>query len=264
MGRILPLLIAPFSVVIVLPGAALFLDSSNFFVFCPTLVEICKALSLSGCLVAAVSTQSEHLRRAWLFLGLCMALLLLGDITKIPIDFFSPPGWDLLRALLVIAANASFVLGISLIARTLHTVGLALPGSELNRQLFVLLAVLLALSLAGPAITLAVHHLMEGQAIALTDIASGLGNAISLFLIAPVFLTARALRGGLLAWPWILLTASLVCWLFNNAANALPQFGINEFAHLLVAETFRCLALMFTCIAGVSQRLAHHPKEPSG
>jgi hypothetical protein len=82
-----------------------------------------------------------------------------------------------------------------------------------------------------------------------------MGDAISLFLIAPLLFTALALRGGLFGWPYSLLTTSYVAWLLYDASLAVgPAIGLGAAGARVVSELFRALGCLFGFSAGVAQR----------
>src|SRR5207244_3662885 len=86
--------------------------------------------------------------------------------------------------------------------------------------------------------------------------ASTVGDIVSFSLIAPMLLTALALRGGALAWPWALLTASLVSWLGVDAVVFFgPAIHLSDAQAKLTLEVFRGLACTFAMSAGFAQRL---------
>ena len=127
----------------------------------------------------------------------------------------------------------------------------------------VLIAALLALGVAGPSAYYHGRTLLEGDWSGLILLVSAIVDILSLCLLAPLLLTAMALRGGLFGWPWALITASILSWLFYDAA-ASPWFfqfyGLDP-AMILptaipLAEVFRGLGLNYHGVAGFAQRLA--------
>jgi len=215
-------------------------------------IELSKGLSLTGALVAAFTfARGEYLRRAWLFTGGCMAVLLLRDATLLIED---GQALTVVRGVMVVLANLSAVIGAWMLARAWKVAGIALPGGR-TAQLAVLgLAVVVALALGGPGVVDQAGKLFAGDFDALVWIGSGLGDIVSLILIAPVLLTALALRGGRLGWPWGLLTASMLSWLLYDAClMCLPLVGADEVAAKTASEVFRCLAGLLGLAAGLAQ-----------
>lgn len=215
-------------------------------------IELAKGLSLTGSLVAAFTFgRGEYLRRAWLFTGGCMAVLLLRDATLV---FDDSPNLALVRGVMVVVANLSAVIGTWMLARAWKVAGIDLPGGR-TAQLSVLgLAVALALALGLPGVIENAGKLVGGDPEALVWLGSGLGDIACLILIAPVLLTALALRGGRLGWPWSLLTASMFAWLLYDAAlQWLPLLGADPGAAKTTSEVFRCLAGLLGLAAGLAQ-----------
>jgi hypothetical protein len=165
------------------------------------------------------------------------------------------PSIHLIQGTLVVLANISVITGIFMLARAWKVAGLMLPGTSGQRWAVVLIAVLLAAALGGPAVVNNFTELIGGDASALTGIAMALGDIISLVLIAPVLLTALALRGGLFGWPWWFLTVSLLSWLlYDGVLEMGPYLGAGEQTVRTVSEMFRALACLFELSAGLSQR----------
>ena len=172
-------------------------------------VEIVKIFALTGSLAAASAfDRGDYLRRAWLVYGFCYVLLLLRDLLfGVFFDHYTGT-LQYLEPVLVILANACGVVGIWMLSRTSEVAGIALPGSSQRQLLARVFGVVVGLAIAGPAIYLDLGHALQGQVRSIVFVISGIGDVISLALIVPVMLTALALRGGLLLWPWGLLTAS--------------------------------------------------------
>jgi hypothetical protein len=210
-------------------------------------IELVKVLALLGCFAAALAFErGDYLRRAWAFNGLCLLLLLTRDATLV---LTQSPQLINMQSALVIAANLSSILGTFLMARAWHVAGLDLMESESKRRAFVLVGVIVALAVGGGAL------IADIRTRALVPLASDLGDVVSLCLIAPIAMTALAMRGGVLRWPWGLFTVSLVCWLFYDATYVLRAY-ISPATGQLINELFRTLACTYLCAAGLAQRRA--------
>jgi hypothetical protein len=223
-------------------------------------VETVKTMALIGCVVAATAFErGDYLRRAWLLSGSCYAFLLLRDLT---LGHWLPwaPGPTLLgvpteavESSLVFVGNVGAVLGTLMLARAWQVAGLEGADSPGRRRTLFIVALVLAIVIVGQNLRIDIKALAAGHLSSLVMLASDLGDTVSLALIAPVLLTALALRGGLLLWPWALLTASLLGWLFYDAATIV---GLGETQTLrLTGEIFRTLACAFAFSAGVAQRI---------
>jgi hypothetical protein len=226
-------------------------DASWYKTFLRIEIELVKVLFLAGALIAALKfNPGEYLRRAWLFTGGCLLILLIRDITLfIPFDIV------ILDASLSILANVSGVIGAYMLAKAWRVAGLELPGARWGQIAVQVAALGLALMVAGPAVVLSVRKVAAGDHSALIMFASGFGDIICLYLIAPVLMTALALRGGLLGWPWGLMATSMSCWLFYDAVAVVgPYVGADEGSVKIMAEICRSQACLFGFLAGLAQR----------
>lgn len=239
-------------------GDALLHGQPAYPYFLRTQLELAKALALLGALIAAFALErGDYLRKAWLFIAGCMGLLLLRDLTLVPSGLLvvEPERLEVARSLMVVAANVSQVVGTWMLARAGQRAGLGLPLSPSAQRLVVVAAVVLSAAVAGPGVVANASRVMAGDLGAMTSVASSLGDAISLCLIAPMFLTALALRGGLIGWTWTLLTASYVAWLFYDALLVLgPGLGLGPRGVRTLSEVFRALGCTFGFTAGLAQR----------
>jgi hypothetical protein len=219
-------------------------------------VETVKLLAVIGCLAAAFAFErGEYLRRAWIFSGACMALLVVRDVT---LASFAPPrlvGVPIVfvQNALVVLANASSIVGTWMMARAWSVSGLEPPGSARGRRAAVAASIVVAVIVGGATIVLHVRAMLRGDLSVLGPIASDLGDLVSLCLIAPVALTALAMRGGVLRWPWGLLTASLCCWLLYDVTTFLREIQAGEPLRV-TNEVCRSLACTFAFSAGFAQR----------
>ena len=162
----------------------------------------------------------------------------------------------LANGILTVVANASTVVGMWMLAHAFRAAGIELPGSRASRVAVQLFALALALGAAGPPAFIELRALLHGQVSHLANLASCIGDIVAFSLIAPMLMTAVALRGGLLSWPFALLTASLVSWLCFDATFTLaPLTGRSDADVKLMLEFFRALACTFGGGAGYAQRL---------
>jgi hypothetical protein len=241
-----------------LAGVALWSGTPSYAAFLRVETEAAKLLALAGAWAAAAAFRpGEYPRRAWFLIGLCMALLLARDLTLLPLGFEALGERNLawLRGLLVAAGNLSQVVGVWLLARAWRVADLSLPGSSRAQTGVVLAAALLAGVFAGPSVVTNAARAAAGDLTALTAVASALGDTVSLCLIAPLLLTALALRGGLIGWPWSLLTVSYVCWLLYDGALVYgPAAGLEPASVRVLGELFRALGCAFGFSAGMAQR----------
>jgi hypothetical protein len=201
----------------------------------------------------------DYLRSAWLLTAACYAFLLSKDLMfgigwrAVPGSFTPSVAW--LRAGLTITANIAGAVGALLLARAWQVAGIVLPGSRAARIAVLAAATALALATAGSATIGDLRAVFQGDIQRVPFIASDLGDIVQLVIIAPVLLTALALRGGLLAWPWTLMAASMISWLLYDAAGTYGGEYTDANQLRAIEEVFRCLACLFTFSSGVAQRL---------
>ncbi len=222
--------------------------------------EAGKMLALTGALSAALAfEQGEYLNRAWLTFGGCYALLLVND----GMGAAGATGRQMMvvRGLVVVAANACSVVGTWMMAQAWTVAGLDDEDETRGRRRAMFAgAAVLALAITGWPLVQDVRGFIGGNPVALISIASDLGDTFTLALVAPVMHTALAMRGGVLRWPWGLVTLSGLAWLVYDATSSvidLPRVGPG--VALVASESFRVLANGWVFAAGVSQRLAVAP-----
>ncbi len=222
-------------------------------------LNLTNLMFLAGCLLAALKFKpGDYLRKAWLWLVACAFFINFYNV--IPVIAWM--GADqvqigLFQGICNAFGNTSAVVGIVMLSRAWRIAELELPGPEWAQLFVQLIAVALALILAGPAAVYSLGRVLDGDYFAIEWLSSALGDIICLGLIAPLLLTALALRGGVLSWPWIFQTLSLMGWLFVDAImTVLPQFYGTEPGQMnTLSEVFRIWANLFGFLAGLAQRL---------
>jgi hypothetical protein len=241
------------SFVIVLVAAALAPEQLRWPVV-DGIVRACKVIGLFGCLVGALSFGSrQHLFRGWALIAGSYALLVLRDAVLYRHLIDDPERW--IEASVVLSADVLGVLGAWMMAGAWYLSGIALPGSRTTRRIVRAVAAAMAVSITLPALWIHVPQLGSGPPHAIMGIANALADAISIALIAPVLLTALALRGAATAWPWALLTASLFGWLCYDATFSLSVAHDPGGAFRALGEAFHALACVGCGVAGIAQRL---------
>jgi hypothetical protein len=220
-------------------------------------IAIAQALGFWGCLAAALIFDSgDYLRRAWVLEMLCYALIFVGDLTLTTGVFSHQPWAPLANGVLTLTANASAMGGMFLLARTARVAGIEMPGSNTTRGVLHLIALTIALVAAGPTAFITARDVLHGDQRSLMYFASCMGDIFCFAMIAPLLLTAVAMRGGLLAWPWGFMTASGLAWLTYDGIQTLSPllFRISAEAARPVAEIARCIACTCAFSAGLAQR----------
>jgi hypothetical protein len=230
--------------------------------------EASKALAALGCFVGAYAFErGDYMRRAWSFNAWCYLLLLCRDITLLfflPGSAIGPLHVDTVEGALAFFANVSSVWGTFLLARAWSIAGLEYPGSRLARFAVVLVAAIFAFGVSGTDLLVDGRVLFTGDLSAMHSVASDLGDVFGLCLLAPMILTVVGMRGGVLKWPWGLLTACLVFWLFYDAMATFDTLMPgHEDAVRVWKQSFRALACACECAAGLAQRrVVTEPAEP--
>ncbi|HEX3345430.1 MAG TPA: hypothetical protein VHS09_12690, partial [Polyangiaceae bacterium] len=221
-------------------------------------VDLSKVLACAGMAAAALAfDRGDYLRRGWGVWAACYACLLGRDAMLLAGGHVSPAVYDWTRGLLVTAGNLFVVVGAWTLARAWTVAGLEHPGSRSARRAVVAAAVVVAVVFAGPTLYVDVRDIVFGPRADFDSIASDLGDILSLPLVAPVALTALAVREGTLRWTWMLLTSSLVAWLLYDAIYTLPDYlSVAPHGFRLVSEQLHLLAAAFAGAAGLAQRLA--------
>lgn len=221
-------------------------------------IRALKVVALFGCLVGGLSFP-PHARmfRAWMLFAATYALLVLRDAVlhrSVWLDVDAPATrW--IEAVMVTLANGLGTLGAWIMARTWYVGGIALPGTTASRGILRAIAIGVAVAITLPSLWLHASDLIgEPGPRPLMGLVNAAGDATSLSLIAPVLLTALALRGAPVGWAWGLLTCSMAGWLCYDAtftiSDSVPGHGE---ALRVVSEGFRALAATAAAAAGIAQ-----------
>ncbi|MGH7298556.1 MAG: hypothetical protein ACRELB_26690 [Polyangiaceae bacterium] len=216
-------------------------------------VEAAKILAIAGCTLAALAFEGgDYLRRAWLLLAACTSLLLARDVVAL----FG--GAAALQGALALGGNGCSVAGTWMLARAWTVAGLD-DGEDSSAGRMVILAGAagLAVLVTGAPLVGDVAALLRGEVFAFVPLASDVADAVVLVLLAPLLQTTLALRGGVLRWPWAMLTCNNLLWLVFDAVYGFGGAWHVEPAHRhLVTEALRALATAYTFSAGIAQRWA--------
>ena len=224
-----------------------------------TMIRVSKVAGLFGCLMGALSfRRSDHLFRGWALIAAMYGLLVLRDGVvhrSLLMPFYTPAArW--LDAALVLPANLLAVLGAWTMGRAWYVGGIALPGSRTTRSIVQAAAIAMALAITMPALLYHAPHLLDGTPAPLLGASTALADALSLSMLAPVLLTALALRGGAIVWPWALLTCSMFGWLCYDVTFSLSaNLTSGGEAFRALGEAFRALAATGAAVAGIAQWL---------
>jgi hypothetical protein len=176
--------------------------------------------AVAGFVTAMSYRARDRLRWAWLAFAAGYAVAFvsktaLGDNADI---VRAGPARQATWSLFIALFNAGIVVGLSLFARVWSGTGMAPPWRRWATLGFFVVAIAIGIPNGRAALAL----LSPVQPLAIGVAASVLGDILSITLIGPIFATMVALRGGVLARPWIFLFASVLCWLINNLPPLLP------------------------------------------
>ncbi len=220
-------------------------------------IEVSKGLAVMGCLAAALAFDREdYLRRAWLLLAASTVLLFARDVFALaahPTAVEVVP--QVIEGTLATGGNACSVAGTWMLARAWRVAGLEDHDSRSRETWLLVATVSLAVFATGLPLASDVRALFRGQVLAVVPLASDVADGIVLSLLAPLAQTAIAMRGGLLRWPWALLTASGGLWLAFDAA-----YGVAGLLHVEASsahpllEAMRALPTLYGFAAGMAQR----------
>jgi hypothetical protein len=211
-----------------------------------------------GTMVAALTfDQGEAMRPGWMLLAgsylvLVPALVLAGPSSRGLSRVVQGPPWT--SSLASIVSGALAVTGLFLLSRAWRASGLD-NSSRAARVAARLAALAIAVALTGPELVGRFPAALTGDVQAIGDVVTDLLDGGVFVVAVPVLGAALTLGGGLVAWPWLLLTASLVAWLGYDATEAYGgAAGLDARTMRIVEEVLRALAATFVFSAGVAQR----------
>jgi hypothetical protein len=211
-----------------------------------------------GTLVAALTyDRGEPMRPGWLLLSASYLVLVPGLLRVGPnatglYGALQRAPW--IAFLTNVASSALAVAGFLVLARAWRALGLD-TTSRAGRLGARLAALVLAAALAGPDLVEKFPAALGGDVMAAGDVITDLLDGALFVVAVPVLRAALALGGGLVAWPWALLTAGLVAWLGYDAAEVVGAVaGLDDRTVRLIEEVMRSLAAAFAFSAGIAPR----------
>jgi hypothetical protein len=215
-------------------------------------VESSKVLAIVGCVVAARTFEpGDYLRRAWLLLAACTVGLFGRDVVALM------GGPAAAQGVLATAGNASSVAGTWMLARAWSVAGLEAGEQPTRRWALQAVAVVVALLVTGWPLLGDVTALAHGDVLAVAPLVSDVADTIVLALLAPLLRTTLAFEGGVLRWPWALLTLGNLLWLvFDAVYGVLGLLHVDPSRAHVATEALRVLATLYACSAGFAQRRA--------
>jgi hypothetical protein len=248
--------------------AIVYLVAQMFFVedhvrrlFFTSEIATMKLLGAAGCFIAASRyRRREYMGVAWYLIGIDYFLLFAKDMMfgrVIHLPGIDPELAATLRVIFVVIGNVTSAVGCIMLARVWHVAGIALPGSRRLQYAAMLIGIAFAVALVGWGTWQDLGNLRHGDKEAYVAIASNLGDIVSFSAIAPILLTAIAMRGGALAWPWALVTLSNMGWLLYDMSWSFErQWALSEHTLRIVAEFWRGQGCIMAFAAGLAQRWA--------
>ncbi|WP_242340709.1 hypothetical protein [Anaeromyxobacter sp. SG66] len=217
---------------------------------------VTQSLATVGCLAAAAAFERrDFMFRAWLLSAVSFLLPVVNKLTTGPHgDWLVGPEPTWLQVGYILAVNVAAVGSALLFVAAFFRAGLALTGSRVQGALDGAAVFVVGLGLGIPTLLRdAADALVAGGASqAFFDAVSVAGDVICFVLVAPLFRIARQFRGGALQWPWGLLAASNLCWLFYDAAATGARVAGSDALHS-VSEVVLALA----SLSALSAALAH-------
>ncbi len=238
-------------------------------------VQGAKLAALVGAVLAATAFErGDYLRRAWLLVAANYTLItfnvfFFGGMGHSPLlARIHLPGLgadsalaDRLDDTCVIIANLLAIVGTVLLARAWKVAGLEPAQSPLKRGLITGAALVVAATLAGIPLVSFIRLAVEHSTLHVwTGIVSSGADGICFALIAPLALTAFALRGGVLWWPWALYSGASFGWIVFDALLVVRGVVVGHVAPspLLVStvQSIRIFACLFSFAAALAQRWA--------
>jgi hypothetical protein len=222
-------------------------------------IELGHVLALGGALAAALTFErGDYPRQAWLTGAGCFGLLLLTDVGTIPaVAAAIGPRTDLVRGFLALVANVGWIAQMGILARAWSVAGLGESESVAEKRMWLAGAGIAAIAIEGGPFAHDLGVVLGGNLRGLIGVADELGAGVGLALLAPVMRTALTMRGGVLRWPWGLLTGSGLAWALLDGVTAAGDATHVEGVHFRIAtEGIRALACGLYCAAGLAQRRA--------
>jgi hypothetical protein len=238
-----------------------FVDEQTRRLFFVVEIALMKLFGAAGCFVAASRyRRREYIGIAWYLIGLDYFLLFAKDLLfgrVIHLPNLDPDLASTLRIIFVVIGNVGSAIGCIMLARVWHVAGIALPGSRRIQYAAIVIGIGLAIAIVGWGTWQDFGHLRHGDKEAYVAVASNLGDIVSFSAIAPILLTAIAMRGGALAWPWALVTLSNVGWLLYDLSWSFErQWALSEHTLRIIAEFWRGQGCILAFAAGLAQRWA--------
>lgn len=195
----------------------------------------------------------EHVGRAWALFSLEFLLLLVNFILR-----RTAPGAVVALQGTLIAANLAQIAAYWLMARVLAAAGIGYLISPGKRLLLTIVALAVAILLCHASLLAQWEALRSGH-VQPGSLVSVLADVITFTLIAPLAMSAVALRGGQLSRIFGLLTFSVAGWMINTGATSIaPLFGGGDAVRISLLTGGIVIATLCNAAAAATQSLAAH------
>jgi hypothetical protein len=194
---------------------------------------------------------SEYVGRAWSLFFTAYTVLTVGEILK---RFVTGP--SLASEICVVVANIALIGAYIMTARSFHAAGLDLGTTRSRMVIATLGSLLIALALCLEPILGAWRDLRNG-ALTPGPLISPIADVVTFALVAPLLLTAFALRGGRQFWMFALLTTGTIGWMVNQGSATIVRIvGGGSEAIRAGRMTGFAMACFFIAAAALTQWMA--------
>lgn len=194
---------------------------------------------------------NEYAGRAWTLFFVEFAVLTVSEVLR---RFFvdASLGYEIA----VVVANLAAIGAYILMARSLSAAGLESTATPLVKTLVFVAALILAILLCKDAMK-AGYDSLSSDTPRLSRLVSPAADVVTFLLVAPLLLTALALRGGQLSWIFGCLTIGTIGWMVNQGADFLATLagGGDDAVRALRMVGF-AMACLFIAAAALTQWLA--------
>ena len=225
-------------------------DSRASYVFLIRVVLYALAAMTAGAAAARFGWWREHIGRAWTLFALEFVFLLANYIMRRE----TPAAAAALNATLI-AANLAQIAAYWLMARVLASAGIGHLIGGGKRAALTIVALAVAVILCHASL-LAQWDALRSGVVQPGSLVSVLADVITFTLVAPLAMSALALRGGQLSWIFIFLTISVLGWMINTGAPSIAALGGGPDALRSIRFAGVALATLFNGAAAAAQSLA--------
>jgi hypothetical protein len=216
-----------------------------------TVLLACVAVA-TGLAASRYGWWSEYLGRAWTLFCTGYSLLAVGEVLRRTISDAHIP-----TQVALIGGNVALVAAYIVTARSFKAAGLDFGASRTRTWLATGLSLAIALALCLEPILAAWSRLTQGIGQP-SFLVSPVADVVTFALVAPLLLSAFALRGGQQFWVYALLTTGTIGWMINQgAAGTLGLLGVTDTSTIRAGRMFGfATACFFIAAAAIAQWLA--------